>query len=269
MKSNKTRQLILIGTLTTLVTTVACSSKPKPTVVTSVAPPKPVSFVRPEAPKSVAFTTETTPTKPVEKSADKPKSVAVTKGEFKSHDYSVSFDYPWQYTRMGARTIAADYSLQPQSDGLSSQITLVRIDVPKGFYPGSDFDSAYFTLSLNSSLSEKECKATLGKDPKPEKTSINGSEFRWVETESGGHGSSAKVRNYVTYTNDTCYEIETGVRTKNDGTAREIDANQVMKRLDTILATVKIGEQPKSPSTEQLLSSKDPQPGDVHPEAGK
>ena len=262
MKPNKTRQLILIGTLTTLVTTVACSSKPKPTVVTSVAPPKPVSFVRPEAPKSVAFTAETTPTKVAEKSADKPKPV--TKGEFKSRDYSVSFDYPWQYTRMGAKTIAADYSLQPQSDGLSSQITLVRIDVPKGFYPGSDFDSAYFTLSLNPSLSEKECKATLGKDPKPEKTSINGTEFRWVETESGGHGSSAKVRNYVAYTNDTCYEIETGVRTKNDGTAREINVDQVMKRLDTILATVKIGEQPKSPAKEQLLSSNDSQP-----EAGK
>lgn len=263
MKTSKTRQLILIGTLTAMAATVACSSssKPKPTAVTSVATTKPVNFnVRPEAPKSVAFTASTTPTKVAEKAAEKPKTVALTKGEFKSRDYGVSFQYPWQYARLSAKTISNDYSLQPQSDGLDSQITLVRIDVPKGFYPGSDFDSAYFTLSLNPDLNEKECQATLGKNAKPETVSVNGTNFQWVETNSGGHGSSAKVRNYVAYTNDACYEIETGVKTKNDGLAREVNTDQVMSRLDSILYTVKVGPEAQAPQKQQLMSAKEPQP---------
>lgn len=256
MKSKFSRLLILIGTLTTLVTTVACSSKPKPTVVTKV---QPASFViRPEAPKSVAFTAETTPTKVVEKAATpvKPQSKYVS---FKSRDYGVSFEYPWQYTRLGAKAIADDYSLQPQSDGLASQLTLVRVEVPKGFYPGTDFDSGYFMLSLNPDLKQDECESTLkvAKGNNPQKVNINGVEYKWMETNSGGHGESAKVRDYVAFVNDTCYELETGVKTKNDGLSREVDPDQVLKRLDPILVSVKIDSGSQFPAKQQLQSSKE------------
>jgi len=262
MKTNTTRNLILIGTLTAMVTTVACSksSKSKSTEVTSVAALKPASFiVRPQAPKSVAFTAEAAPTKVAEKAAVSKQSSQLKPVEFKSRDYGVSFEYPWQYTRYNAKAIANDYSLQPQSDGLDSQITLVRVEVPKGFYPGTDLDSAYFTLSLNPDLSEKECKATLSKDAKPQVKTVNGADFNWVETDNGGHGSSAKIRNYVTFADNTCYEIETGVRTKNDGLSREVDPDQVMKRLSSMIETVKLAPETK-PQKQQLLSSKDAQP---------
>ena len=256
------RPLILIGTLTAVVTTVACSSKPKPTVVTSA---QPVSFsLRPEAPKSVAFTAETVPTKAAAKPEQKDKPAALKAGVFKSRDFGVSFEYPWQYSRTGAKAVAADYALQPQSDGLDSQITLVRLDIPKGFYPGSDFDSGYFILSLNPDLNEKECKATLGKDSKPESVKLNEVEYNWVESASGGHGESSKVRNYVAFTNDTCYEIETGVRTRNDGMSREVDPDQVMRRLDSIVATTKIDTGEKSGPKQQLQADKT-----SNPEVGK
>jgi hypothetical protein len=265
--SHPIRSLILAGTITAMVTTVACSKhdKSKTTEVTSVAAVKPVSFmVRPQAPKSVAFTAQTTPTQVVKKGAVPKQPQSLKPIAFKSRDYGITFEYPWQYTRLNAKAIAADYSLQPQSDGLDSQITLMRVDVPKGFYPGTDLDSAYFTLSLNPDLSAKDCKATLGKDAKPQVKTVNGTDFNWIETESGGHGSSAKIRNYVAFANDTCYEIETGVRTRNDGLSREVDPDQVMKRLDSILETVKVGADSKSPAKQQLLSKKDGQP-----EAGK
>ena len=256
---NSLRPLIfgtVLGTITMIVTTLGCSSKPKPPAI--VNKPQPVSFaVRPEAPKSVAFTaSQPAPMLAVAKQSktDKvqPKSIA-----YKSRDYGVSFEYPWQYTRLGAKAIADNYSLQPQSDGLDSQLTLVRIDVPKGFYPDTDFNSAYFTLSLNPDLSEKECQSTLnaGKDNKPQTVTINGVDFRWMETDSGGHGESAKVRNYVTFANSSCYELETGVKTKNNGLAREINPDQVMRRLDAILTTVKIGPTWQSPAKLQLQSS--------------
>ena len=240
---------ILIATLTAIVTTVACSSKAKPTVVTMKQPASVIP--RPDAPKSVAFTTQTTPLQVAEKSPAK----QLKAGVFKSHDYGVSFEYPWQYTRLGAKAVADDYSLQPESDGLDSQFTLVRIDVPKGFYPDTDFDSGYFILSLNPELGEKECQETLGKDAKPQISSINGFDFRWMENESGGHGASRKVRDYVAFANDTCYEIELGVKTKNDGLSREIDPEQVMHRLDAILATVKIVPDERSGAKQQILSS--------------
>jgi len=255
MKPKFTRPLILIGTLTAIVTTVACSSKPKPTVVTKV---RPASFVvRPEAPKSVAFTSETAPTKAVEKSVPPVKGPQSKFNVYKSHDYGVSFQYPWQYTRVGAKAVADDYSLQPQSDGLNGQITLVRIDIPKGFYPGTDFDSGYFTLSINPDLKKDECEATLktAKDSKPQMVNINGVEYRWVESNSGGHGESAKVRDYVGFATDTCYELETGVKTKNDGLAREIEADQVLKRLDPILISVKV-DSAYQPNKEQPQDSK-------------
>lgn len=251
----KSTQLILIATLTAVVTTAACSKKAEP--VTVVKPSQPVTLsVRPEAPKTVAFTaSEAGPQvkRIVDQppSGDKPKSKDVV---FKSRDYGVSFQYPWQYTRVGARAIADDCSLQPQQDGLESQISLVRIDVPQGFYPGTDFESGYFILSLNPELKEEQCKTTLGKDGKPQTLKIDDTDFLWTENESGGHGESSKVRNYVAYVNDTCYEIETGVKTRNDGMAREVNPEQVLRRLDPILMSVKIDAGKQSPQKQTLQS---------------
>jgi len=232
---------ILLAAAAALAVAIGCStgSKAKPVVLNNSQPIGPM-VVKPDAPKTVAFTAEPKPVTVADKSSSpaKPQSKYVT---FKSRDYGVSFDYPWQYTKLGAKAIASDYSLQPQSDGLESQITLARVDVPKGFYPDTDFDSGYFTLSLNPELSADECKATL-KDAKAQ--NINGVDFSWKESENGGKGSAAKVRNYVAYVNDTCYEIETGVKTTNDGLSREVDPDQVMKRLDAMVMSVKIKQQP-------------------------
>ena len=251
------RSTILIGTLTAVVTTVACSKKAEPVKV--VKNPQPVTLsVRPEAPKTVAFAASN-PTPHLKMVADsqtigdKSKAKDIT---FKSRDYGISFLYPWQYTRAGAKTIAADYSLQPQADGLGSQVSLVRIDIPKGFYAGTDFDSGYFILSLNPELKKDQCEASLnwGRDAKPQTVSINGVDFQSTEFDGGGHGEAAKVRNYVAYVNDTCYEIETGVKTKNDGKQREVNPDQVMKRLEPILMSVKIDTGKASPQKQTLQS---------------
>jgi hypothetical protein len=74
-----------------------------------------------------------------------------------------------------------------------------------------------------------------------ETDTINGVEFRWIETDTGGRGQAAKLRQYATFTNGTCYELEMGVKTRNDdGLARDVDPDQVLRRLGTILRTVKI-----------------------------
>ena len=163
---------------------------------------------------------------------------------YRSRDYGVSFVYPFQYSFVSARAVAnGDDSLRPKSDGHQGQFTLARVEIPKGFYSDSDYESGYFTLSLNQDLNQQECESALnpGKDAKLEIDTINGVDFRWVEMDSGGRGQAAKLRQYVTFTNGACYELELGVKTSNDGgLAREVNPDQVLRRLDGILRTVKI-----------------------------
>jgi len=235
------RMATLCGTLAAVVIAVACSNHSKPNKISadSEASPHPVVL------KTVATTLPqpgaANGLKQTDLSAKPPLSKSAS---YKSRDYGVSFEYPRQYAYLSAKTIAnGDASMQPKSDGTNTQFTLAAVEIPKGFYPDSDLDRAYFTLSLNEDLGEDECQSTLGlaKDAKLQTQSINGIDFRWVETDKGGSGESAKTRNYVTYTNATCYQLEVGVKSKNEkGLAREVNPDQVFKRLDAIVETVKI-----------------------------
>jgi hypothetical protein len=162
---------------------------------------------------------------------------------YKSRNYGVQFEYPWRYSYVSAKSIATNEELQPKSDGHEGQITLARIDLPKGFYPDTDFERGYFTLGLNPEIEEQDCKSVLGtgKDVKTEK--VNDTEFSWVESDEGGKGTASKVRTYVAYANDSCYEIELGVLTNNaDGLSREVNADQVMARLEGMLKSMKIAQ---------------------------
>ena len=165
---------------------------------------------------------------------------------YKSSNYGVSFIYPWQYAFVNARTIAesdADASLRPKPDGHADQITLARIDIPKGDYEGTDFESGYFTMSLDQDIhSQAECDASLGvlEGGKLENDAINGTQFHWIDVETEGSGQAKKLRQYVTFANNTCYEFEMGVTRNQDGLAPEVNPDTVMLRLDSILRTVEI-----------------------------
>jgi hypothetical protein len=244
---------ILLGTLA--VTTVACSTKSKPTMSLSSSSSMPASAsLRPAVLQTgVPVVEQPAPAAASKRTSTKPS--AAKSIVYRSRDYGVSFVYPWQYSFVNARAVAdGDDSLRPKSDGHDGQFTLARVEIPKGFYSDTDYESGYFTLSLNQDLNQQECESALnpGNDAKLE--TINGVEFRWVETDSGGRGQAAKLRRYVNFTNGTCYELELGVKTSNDdGLAREVNPDQVLRRLDGILRTVKI-----LPSTEKPAVAESP-----------
>ncbi len=220
-------KLILAGTLAAAMT--ACSSSKPPVVVS-----RPVGgMVRPAALQTVISQPAPVVPKP-------PASKLVV---YRSRDYGVSFSYPWQYRFVSARTIAAgDSSVQPNSAHNQDWFTLARVEIPKGFYPDSDLDTGYFALRLNQQLNEQKCGVGFNaSDGKLATDTINGVDYRWTESDSGGHGSALKLRHYVTYINGACFEVEMGVKTSNrDGLARELDPDQVMTRLEAILRTVKL-----------------------------
>jgi hypothetical protein len=230
------RAVIVLGTLAALVATLGCSRQPKPQAAS--APVSSSAVVKP-----VALSTVVPVVAQPSPEVVKPKR-AVQSGDFVSRDYGVSFHYPWQYAFLSARAVGnGDASLKPKSDGHDGQFTLARVEIPQGFYPGTDFAGGHFILSLNENLNEQECLQTLSsaKDAKLDTVSIQGQDFHWKETASAGHGESSTVRNYVAFENGTCYEIEMGVNTANkDGMARELNPEMVMTRLDSILQTVKI-----------------------------
>ena len=235
-------------TLALAMVTVACMSKPSPKPNAS-SPAE--GTLRPAAMRTVAPVVvhpAIAAEKSVPKPAEKPSPNKLL--AYRSRDYGVSFQYPWQYTIMGARAVSnADVSLHPVSDGYEGQVTLARVDVPRGYYADTNYDNGYFMLSLNTSIDQQECESQLGlgKDGKVLTETINGVDFRWRESDTGGRGQASKIRQYVTFANDTCYELELGVKTSNtDGLAREVNPDQVLRRLDSILRSVKIQSEEKA-----------------------
>jgi hypothetical protein len=255
--TSKRCSTILIGTLAVIASTAACSQSSR----TAANTPQPAgASLRPAAMKTVSTTVPNTTAMSTSEATSSTAKAALPKlVVYKSRNYGVSFSYPRQYASRSARAIAnGDLSLQPKPDGYEGQITLARIEIPKGFYPDTDYQSGYFTLSLNEDINADECRLGLnvGKEGRVETMNINGTEFQWIETDTGGRGNASKVRNYVAYANETCYELETGVRTNNEGgLARELDPDQVLRRLDAILTSVSIIPATENPVAQKLQSS--------------
>jgi len=237
-----TSKVILLGTLASLIAMVACSQQAKPKLTSS----EPLgSQVRPAVLQTGEPVVEqVAPVVVSKKTTSNVKPSAAKTFLYRSRDYGISFEYPWQYAFVSAKAIAnGDDSLKPKSDGNDGQFTLARVDIPKGFYSDTDFQSGYFAISLNHELTEEQCSAVLtpSADGKLDSATINDVEFRRTESDSGGHGEANRVRQYVTFTNGVCYELELGVKTSNDkGLVREVNSDQVMRRLDAMLRTVKI-----------------------------
>src|SRR6266567_354172 len=165
IESTQFRQLILTTALAVAVATVGCAKQseqkveaahPAQAAVKQVSAPATTPVVQPSEVKTVAKT-----------AIKQPASKLL---RYKSRNYGVSFEYPWQYQFVSAKTVSNNESLQPKADGFDGQITLARIDLPKGFYPDTDFDSGYFTLGLNPDVEEKDCKASLA--PSTDKTQV-------------------------------------------------------------------------------------------------
>ncbi len=248
--------ILAVALATTALATAACSSKPQAKV--EAAQPAQATLKSASLPiaapnQSIAKPIEA---KSVEKAVVKQPTSKTLR--YRSRDYAVSFEYPWQYSFVNAKKISEDEELQPKVDGQDGQVTLARVELPKGFYPDTNFESGYFILSLNPSLDEHSCKAVLEseKHGAVKTTKINDTDFFWVESEEGGHGKASKVQNYVAFTNDVCYELELGVKTQNqNGLARDVNVDQVMRKLNAIANSVTIGTADAKPASNELQSS--------------
>jgi hypothetical protein len=200
----------------------------------------------------VAATTTTTTSAPVV-AAKKVVRKRPSNLTYKDQTYGVSFRYPWTYgLKNGDRldSAAVDF-VQPGG------VKAVAVEVPKGFYPDTDLASAYFLVNVNQGLTEAECGQFAAPQAassdqsvaQPAKVALGGLEMQEVENISGEDTKQDDTKYYHLFQNGNCYEFALSLSTEavgDDETVRPVEREKVFRRLETILATVKIEPQAAS-----------------------
>src|SRR5919109_463879 len=97
--------------------------------------------------------------------------------------YGVSFRYPRRYALKTGDKLDAK-SAVPMNFVQPGGIALAAVEMPKNSYPGTDFSSALFNVSMNKSLSESECtQFAFPKNEHPENEPGSPSKVKVGETE--------------------------------------------------------------------------------------
>jgi hypothetical protein len=154
---------------------------------------------------------------------------------WRSSTYGVSFDYPSKYslTWGNQARLESDGSLPPIlfiQDG-GHRIALVQIH--SGFFPKTDFDHAFFSVSVNRHTTADQCsKFDLDDEmkPDPEKGIVIGDK----------NGETRYVHDFV---NNVCYEFSLGLKTRDisgidDDSLRPVDRKRVFAKLEEMLESV-------------------------------
>lgn len=203
-----------------------------------------------------------TPTPPPKKVVKKRPSTVT----YRDQAYGVSFRYPRKYMlktgdkanfdSAGSNSLAMNFA---QPGGL----TLVAVELPKSSYPGTDFASASFQVSVNKTLTSAECSQFALPEPSPaDKTAfqpttvkLGAMELQEVEDITGQEMKQADAKYYHVFENGACYEFALGLATTaadNPDGITPVDREEVFHRLQKILTTVNI----KPETAPELTASK-------------
>ena len=177
---------------------------------------------------------------------------------YNNPDYGVSFRYP----KYGSLKEGDDANLE--LDGLGSLetnfvqdggTTISAVELPRKLYPGTDFNAAFFNVSVNPKLTSEECGQfafPLALDPETDsvatsKTKVGVAEFQTVEGFAGEENNQADVKYYHVFQNGSCYEFALGLETADQTNpdeakpaVKQVNRNEVFRKLNWILSTVKI-----------------------------
>ncbi len=176
--------------------------------------------------------------------------------------YGVSFRYP----KNGSLKQGDEANLE--LDGLgpfemnfiqSGGTTVSIVELPRKLYTGTDFNAAFFNVSVNPKMASEECAEFAFPetgDPEADlvttaKTKVGATEFRAVEAFAESENNQADVKYYHVFRDGSCYEFALGLETTSGTVPEEtkptgkpsikpVDRNEVFRQLNWILSTVKI-----------------------------
>jgi hypothetical protein len=196
-------------------------------------------------------------TKPAKKRVVQRKAPTAT---FVDPINGISFRYPKSYILKTGDEPARDLSgMGPlQMDFVQpGGATVAAIELPRNSYPGTDVSSAFFSVSVNPELTALECDQfafPLSLHPEtdpgaPSKAKVGGTEFRMVEDFGVTDQKEPHMKYYHRFENGSCYEFGMGLSISAEAgeDVKPINREQVFKKLEQILATVKVeqGEVPE------------------------
>jgi hypothetical protein len=224
---------------------VGCSHKEsKPAATETQTSANQMALNQPVVPTPVSSVTPTATSEPKKVVKKRPSTV-----KYNDQTYGVSFRYPWQYSLkngdgIDSESVPMDF-VQPGGEAA------VSVDVPKGFYPDTDFASAFFRVNVNRNVTQADCDAfassqTSDKNAiQPSKLALGGLELQEIEEVSGDDTTQADTKYYHAFQNGACYEFALGLSTASDTNDDSMPVNRekVFRRLEMILATVKINPQ--------------------------
>ena len=173
--------------------------------------------------------------------------------------YGVSFRYPTY------GSLKEDDEANLELDGLGplemnfvqpGGTTISAVELPRKLFAGTDFNTAFFNVSVNPKLNAAECDqfAFPEKDElevTSSRTKVGATEFQAVEAYAEAENNHADVKFYHAFQNGSCYEFALGLETAAEEIPDEVvpavkppikpvDRNEVFRKLNWMLSTVKI-----------------------------
>jgi hypothetical protein len=244
--SGKPGAAVISGLLVGALLAVGCSKKEsKSTGSEAQTSANQMALNQPVMPNPASSASTNTPTPTPKKLVKKRPSTV----KYSDQTYGVSFRYPWQYSLKSGDALNSES--QPMDFVQPGGEAAVSVNVPKGFYPDTDLASAFFRVNVNKNLSEAECGQFALPQPvpsdqdavQPSKVGLGGLEMQEVEDITGEEMKQADTKYYHLFQNGACYEFALGLSTEsdvNDDGIAPVNREKVFRRLETILATVKI-----------------------------
>jgi hypothetical protein len=130
-------------------------------------------------------------------------------------------------------------------------VAITTVALPANAYPGTDFASGFFNVSVNRAISQQECSHfafvdTRNADGEPvdaEKVKIGDSDMEMTSDFTANAIKQAETHYYHNYVNSSCYEYSLSLSTEGfttEGNVKHINRDEVFAKLEKILATVKV-----------------------------
>jgi hypothetical protein len=241
-------KLVVAGLLVALLLTIGCSKeKSKPAGGTSSISIVPSQTTAPPS-TPVLSAAQSVTQKPIVKKAVRKHASMVT---YKDDNYGISFGYPRKYSLKTGEDLKSDSESTAMNFMQTGGIAAVSVELPNNAYPGTDLTSAFFQVNLHKGLSEAGCMQFAMPQSKPDDKSavqpsdveLGGMNFREVENISGEATKQVDTKYYHLFEGGSCYEFALGLTTAWDGNedgVNLVDREDVFRRLEKILAGVKI-----------------------------
>jgi hypothetical protein len=168
---------------------------------------------------------------------------------FTDAQHGISFTYPRGYPlkrgRLGPQDTGLGYlGSIPMEFAGPGGIRIATVEAPRGYYPGTDFVNAFFSVSVNPFITRKECGQFRDQRSHLQillvKTN-SGRILHGVNASEAGLGHQASLEVYHTYSHGNCIELSSGLATAGYGAVdgmRQAPYRSIESQFKTILQSV-------------------------------